>query len=506
MVTVMLKTRVAVLGLDGCSWRYLSKLLRDGALPRLKHLVGSSKCFRAYLRAFPPSTPPSWSSILTGVNPGKHGIFDFMHFIKSELRERLTNSLDLEHPRIYEMLAMLGIKSVMINPIPSYPLIKVPNTYVITHKFFTPKPSWYPESMGRFAKELISDESSEGSDFESVLEYAVSDVSRYLGVIEELLSRLEWSLFWINLNYPDSYLHRTDSESAFLRTNIYEMRLYGLIDKVIKLLLDHSDYLIIVSDHGFSHYRYVVNVNTYLHRAGFVSITGEGGLSEFWEHLGHGEKGVIRVSANNPLLKFILNTPGLRKLVNPVKAIYEKLVGRPVRLREYSVDVSNSRAFLLSAYSHGIVVKDEGITNDLINSLKRLEGIKAIYVANEVFKGPYLSRGCDLYVEPDYEGGYTLGSNKVKGVVIREKHNNNHHPNGILLLYGDGVRRYDELPTLPNYLVTNLVMYLLNQPLSHVADGTELLSKVVEDRSRGLKYENYLSKWRVIKRLNKVRL
>ncbi len=72
---------------------------------------------------FPPITPTCWTGILMGVNPGKHGIFSFERVDVRKLRGRLYNARDLMHPRIHEMLAMAGKKSVIINPIPEHPIV-----------------------------------------------------------------------------------------------------------------------------------------------------------------------------------------------------------------------------------------------------------------------------------------------------------------------------------------------------------------------------------------------
>lgn len=147
------RQRLAVLGLDGCSWEYLSKAINSGYMPTIKDIINNAK-IKAYLRAFPPCTPSSWSSIMTGVNPGKHGIFDFMYFDKTKKKYRLANTLDLEHPRIHEIFSFNGLKSIVINPIPSYPLFKLKNIIQISHMFFTHKTIWTPTEAERYARIL----------------------------------------------------------------------------------------------------------------------------------------------------------------------------------------------------------------------------------------------------------------------------------------------------------------------------------------------------------------
>ncbi|MCK4719985.1 alkaline phosphatase family protein, partial [bacterium] len=69
--------RMIILGHDGASFNYLDPILKSGKLPNYERFFKSgvrSNC----LSTIPPLTPPAWSTMLTGVNPGKHGIFDFL--------------------------------------------------------------------------------------------------------------------------------------------------------------------------------------------------------------------------------------------------------------------------------------------------------------------------------------------------------------------------------------------------------------------------------------------
>jgi predicted AlkP superfamily phosphohydrolase/phosphomutase len=69
--------RLIIIGLDGASFNYLDPILESGRLPNFEKFLNSgvkAPC----LSTVPPLTPPAWSTMLTGVNPGKHGIFDFI--------------------------------------------------------------------------------------------------------------------------------------------------------------------------------------------------------------------------------------------------------------------------------------------------------------------------------------------------------------------------------------------------------------------------------------------
>lgn len=68
--------RVIVLGFDGLDPNLCREYMAAGKLPNLKRL-GESGTFKNLATSTPSISPVAWSSFSTGVNPGKHGIFDF---------------------------------------------------------------------------------------------------------------------------------------------------------------------------------------------------------------------------------------------------------------------------------------------------------------------------------------------------------------------------------------------------------------------------------------------
>ena len=156
---------------------------------------------------FPPITPTCWTSILTGVNPGKHGIFSFERVDVRKLRVKLYNAKDLMHPRIHEMLAMAGKKSVIINPIPEHPIVPAKGANIISHLFFSPRLQFYPERLRKYAKMLPDTSKLNEKGLKAVKNY-YDIIKNYVDVIDEMINELEWDVFWININFPDFALHR----------------------------------------------------------------------------------------------------------------------------------------------------------------------------------------------------------------------------------------------------------------------------------------------------------
>ncbi|HEX8984676.1 MAG TPA: alkaline phosphatase family protein [Bryobacteraceae bacterium] len=68
--------RVIVLGVDGMDPQFLEA--HWDALPNLARLRREGD-FRPLATSIPPQSPVAWSSFITGLDPGGHGIFDFIH-------------------------------------------------------------------------------------------------------------------------------------------------------------------------------------------------------------------------------------------------------------------------------------------------------------------------------------------------------------------------------------------------------------------------------------------
>jgi predicted AlkP superfamily phosphohydrolase/phosphomutase len=82
-----------VLGLDGATFDVIDPLVRAGRLPQLAAWLREGT--RASLPStLPPMSFPAWSSFLTGLSPGRHGLFDFTQKLPGAYRLRFTNATD----------------------------------------------------------------------------------------------------------------------------------------------------------------------------------------------------------------------------------------------------------------------------------------------------------------------------------------------------------------------------------------------------------------------------
>ncbi|OGQ94831.1 MAG: hypothetical protein A2284_14030 [Deltaproteobacteria bacterium RIFOXYA12_FULL_61_11] len=70
--------RVVLLGLDGLDPTILQLLLDQGRLPGFAKLLRRGGAIHPWTSTTPPQSPVVWSTLATGVNPGGHGVFDFI--------------------------------------------------------------------------------------------------------------------------------------------------------------------------------------------------------------------------------------------------------------------------------------------------------------------------------------------------------------------------------------------------------------------------------------------
>lgn len=71
-------SKVIVIGIDGFDPQVAEALMIKGKLPNFTK-IKQAGFYSPLTTTNPAQSPVAWSSIATGVNPGKHGIFDFIH-------------------------------------------------------------------------------------------------------------------------------------------------------------------------------------------------------------------------------------------------------------------------------------------------------------------------------------------------------------------------------------------------------------------------------------------
>ncbi len=78
--------KACVVGLDGVPYSMIQKFMGNGVMPNLRDIVAKGRAVETTV-TLPEISSVSWSSFMTGKNPGEHGIFGF-----TDLHESNTGS------------------------------------------------------------------------------------------------------------------------------------------------------------------------------------------------------------------------------------------------------------------------------------------------------------------------------------------------------------------------------------------------------------------------------
>jgi predicted AlkP superfamily phosphohydrolase/phosphomutase len=222
----------------------------------------------------PPATFPSWTSFMTGVNPGRHGIFDFTRREPGAYRVRFVNGTFRKVPTIWRLLSQAG-RDVSVLGLPgTYPPEPI-NGYMISG-FDTPVttradtsfvyPASFAADLQRFGGFPFADfqEFSIGPGWhERALASLLEGIERKGQLAEELLSRQSWDCFMLLMGESDTVAHhfwafhdphspRFDAEAAQRLGDPIRL-VYQALDRLLgRLMARHPDAdVLIASDHGF---------------------------------------------------------------------------------------------------------------------------------------------------------------------------------------------------------------------------------------------------------------
>ena len=160
--------KILIVGIDGLDPDICRELVNKGEMPNLKKLL--AKCTLKDLQIINPAqSPVSWSCLACGVNPGKHGIFDFIHRDPKTYLPRLSicspmarggTALgnDLKSEPFWKFTSRAGIPTTVIRWPVSFPPERVDGELLAglgvpdvcgllnSYRFFTTQPEKWKEN------------------------------------------------------------------------------------------------------------------------------------------------------------------------------------------------------------------------------------------------------------------------------------------------------------------------------------------------------------------------
>jgi predicted AlkP superfamily phosphohydrolase/phosphomutase len=262
-----------IIGLDGATWDLLDPWLQAGRLPNLARLRERG-AYGALASTMPPATLPSWTTFMTGVNPGRHGIFDFTRREPGAYEVRFVNATYRKVPSVWSRLSDAQRRVCVLGLPGTYP--PEPLNGCMVSGFDTPVTTRADASFVRPAELASLVEASGGFPFADFQEFRVGAgwhrmaLERLLRGIEvktrlaeTLLRREPWDCFLLLFGESDTVAHhfwrfhdprspRYDSAGAAdvgdAIKKVYEA-LDAAIGQLTSVVADAN--VMLVSDHGF---------------------------------------------------------------------------------------------------------------------------------------------------------------------------------------------------------------------------------------------------------------
>lgn len=424
--------RLLLLGLDGATLDLLVPWAQQGLLPHLAGLLERG-AYGPLRSTTPPITPCAWTTMMTGTNPGHHGIFDFILPKTGTYGRRITTAADRKRPPVWLLANQAGLTCGVLNVPTTYPPDEV-DGYMISGMMGAPayKPDVVrPESLFAELQEAVGgfpmDAVSKTSRGYSLAALDAQTANRQ-AAFTYLLQTHPTDLFIGVVNYVDHLEHfffgdrALDSEGR----QIEDMLLYAYqaADRLLGALLEYvgpQTHVLVTSDHGAGPLQAYLNMDRLLVDCGLLRF--KSGQAE------SGEAGLLR--------KVARLTPDWLRARLP-KALRRR--GMEIVRREYEgeVDWAQTKVFRRST-SFGLDLnlqgrEPEGVVapadyerarDDVIATLQQaLEqypqvGPVRFYKREELYHGEQVPLAPDLIVAPaEYAVEITASPSPEAGVAL----------------------------------------------------------------------------------------
>ena len=512
--------KVLVVGIDGGTFTILEPLIESGRLPTLGSMVREGA--RGVLKStIPPQSAPAWTSLATGKNPGKHGVFQFSRIDRSVYQSgfrRVVNANSIVGSTLWELLSDAG-KSVGVMNVPmTYPARAV-NGYMITG-MLTPRDSTsftYPPELADELQDYHIDLAVGNDVYGRMAGRDLGTTQARKNLVDELKvslhARADTAVRLMRERPSDFFMivfTETDRLQHYLwdcldpKTDFYRSREAGFLREEAERLLVELDAEIgrlfrqagdgavkmVVSDHGFRSYPdKTVYMNLWLAEQGLLKMHAAGsagGKLRYWLKKLRISRETIFFVANRLIPSALMRNiaAGIHGGQYPIDwekstAVYvpilncvggiELLLGEDVDLgdpatrREYEACREDIMQRL-------VALRDPATGEPIAASVFRRE---------EVYAGPRSGDAPDIIIafDPDYRGERSLlASSVVSHTRIQDSHwTGAHAMEGILMLSGCNVMRTN-LETRDICDIAPTVLHLLGVAVPSDMDGGVITS------------------------------
>jgi predicted AlkP superfamily phosphohydrolase/phosphomutase len=489
----MSSPRLALIGVDGATYRVLEPMIEAGAMPSLAAL--RDRGAHAILRStIPTYTPPAWASIATGVNPGRHGMFGFLDTTPQE-EPRIAHSGSIRATPMWSFLSEQDVRVGILNVPMSYPPVAV-NGFFVAGGLAT---GWTDPEMPDFASDLetgrlVSEIAGGHYPVDTVVNYErdwrspdtvtrIEEIQRLrrrvLGrlierddpqvvfAVFEGVDRLQHVFYQCIVEGSDWY-DRPTSREIRDRARAY----FAELDLAIGELVDWvgpEGLAVIVSDHGSGPWEKTVNLNLLLAEWGYLSLPAVARLTRM--------KGVA--GAGQQLARRVIPRRWLHRAKAKVELgiAWDKTKAFASHVAEQGIHV-NVRGDL----PRGWVDPDEvdAIARELTERLLELRDPEdgdsvtdQVLQRGDVIRGPFEGRAPHLF--PLFRGQRYEASDTLAASGPFTDHRDRpwgyHHLDGVFLAAGRGVKAGAFEPGLDIVDVLPTALHLAGLPVPEGLDG-----------------------------------
>lgn len=512
-------TKVCVIGLDAATFDIINPLMEEGLLPHFQSLC-SNGAHGELLSTIHPLSPPAWTSFITGKNPGKHGIYDFVvHKPHSYELEYTCGGMRNGHS-LWRLLSAADKRVVVINVPMTYPPEAVNG--VLISGFDSPgKDSAfaYPpnilDEINRCVGRYQLRDYPQGHNPSSFLEHVKGLLDFRSRLTHYMMDHHEWDFFMMVFGELDvvqhAYWHYADP--GFESVSEADRKNYGHVirDMYIKMdsvlgdlfsKLPDDITLMIMSDHGAGPCYKAVFINKWLEEKGLLTYVDS--KAKLWwleiiKSMHHGIKNTVPPAG----LEWVKKTfPGLRQKVKS-KIVFSEVDWAKTEVWSFGRESTNLFINLKGKFPRGTVSPGseyEHLRSRLIEGLKAIvdpdtgePAVSEVYRGEEVYQGDCMDNAPDLLVTwrnhqytswPGYKdrdralfepslshSDYSDWSRLQKG--------GNHRPDGILFMKGSSIRRGFRIEGARIYDLAPTILYLMGTPVPADMDGRVLQQAIL---------------------------
>ncbi len=270
-------TKTVIIGLDGVPFGMIKDFAETGVMPNTAELI-SQGIFKKMNSSIPEVSSVAWSSIITGQNPGQHGIFGFMDLFDHSYKMKFPNFNDLKAEPFWDQWEG---KSVIINVPSTYPVREMNGVHISGFVSIDFEKSVYPKSLVPQLHRLDYRLDVDSQKAHSAMDLFLKDLDKTLDARIETYQYLwetqDWQTFMLVFTGTDRLMHFLWSAYEDESHQYHELFLehFRRIDQVIGEVtarISEDDLLVMLSDHGFERLDYDVYISYLLAQEGFLQF------------------------------------------------------------------------------------------------------------------------------------------------------------------------------------------------------------------------------------------